>query len=786
MTIKLLYPTSKPSLNLSFANGTGLDGRINFTRPSTATYTGADGLIKTAASGLPRFDNNPLTGQQLGLLIEEARTNIEIQSTSLSTWTATNSSLVGQTITAPDGTLSTVQLLREDASTGTHLASHFYNNTYIDWCISFYVKAAGRTRFRISVIDNIVTTRFDLSAKTVNGVTNSGILEELPNGWFRVKSIYGGAYRVGAPPITLEDNSGNSSYTGDNTSGVYIWGVQLEQATGVTFSSSYIPTSGSAVTRAADSASVLNGNIYSKNNFTIITQPFGSAAGVNSLNLIGPIIKQALVYSTDLPQAQINGVAKNQDGFWRWRVIGDSFALPSFTTDGTVTVDWGDGVIETLNNSSHAFTNGGGYHDIGFRLNSGTYFRPFINGNSTYGPRVIAVGPAPASMKLNANLVFTSCTALKSFDATVDTSGGTSFYGAWYNCPNLISFPLINTAAGTNFDYGWTYCSSLTSFPLINTAAAISFYQTWNGCSGLTSFPLINTGTAINFQQTWTSCSSLTSFPPINTAAGTNFYQTWRNCSSLTSFPLINTGSGTSFEEAWRDCSSLTSFPLINTAAGTNFAYAWCGCSRLTSFPLINTAAGTNFAYAWLGCSSLTSFPLINTAAGTNFYAAWYNCFNLTSFPLINTAAGTNFSYAWLGCGSLTLFPLINTAAGTNFDYAWQGCTSLTSFPSLSFASATSFYQAWYGCTGLATFPANRFDTTGTLTAGAFSLAFRTCALTAASIENILTSLVTNGRSNITLDLDGGTNAGASTWTAPALAAYATLISRGWTITRNA
>ena len=78
------------------------------------------------------------------------------------------------------------------------------------------------------------------------------------------------------------------------------------------------------------------------------------------------------------------------------------------------------------------------------------------------------------------------------------------------------------------------------------------------------------------------------------------------------------------------------------------------------------------------------------------------------------------------------------------------------------------------------------FNTTGTLVATAFSNAFLNCALTATSIENILTSLVTNGQSNITLGLAGGTNAGASTWTANAVTAYNTLISRGWTITRNA
>jgi hypothetical protein len=331
------------------------------------------------------------------------------------------------------------------------------------------------------------------------------------------------------------------------------------------------PPPRATVTRAADSASILNNNIYSKDNFTIISQPFGSATGSNSLNLIGPTIKQALVYPENLPQVQINGVARNNDGFWRWRVLGSSFALPSFTTNGTVTVDWGDGVIETLNNSAHTFTNGGGYHDIGFRLNSGTYFRPAINNNATYKNLVIALGPAPASMKVDASLGFYGCSALRSFDATLDATGGTSFSAAWTSCSNLVSFPLINTAAVTSFSSAWYACSSLTSFPLIDTAA----------------------GT--NFQSTWQSCSSLTSFPLINTAAGTNFINTWNGCSSLTSFPLIDTAAGTNFLQAWLNCSSLTSFPLINTVAGINFQSTWFGCSSLTSFPLIDTAAGTNF-----------------------------------------------------------------------------------------------------------------------------------------------------------------------------------------------
>jgi hypothetical protein len=504
-----------------------------------------------------------------------------------------------------------------------------------------------------------------------------------------------------------------------------------------------------------------NSSIFPTSAFTVVNSPFGTAGGGSTVKLVGPTIARTAVYNGDLTQAQINALAGVNDGFWRWRVTGASFALPTFTTDGSVTVDWGDGVVETLTTAAHTFTDSNAYHAIGFRLNSGTYFRPYINNNATYKAQIIAIGPAPASMKIDAFGAFYIGATLKAFDATVDVTGGTSFQDAWRTCSGLTSFPLINTSAATNFTNTWNGCSSLTSFPLINTAAVTNFLNAWSGCSGLTSFPLINT------------------------AAATSLRGAWGTCSGLTSFPLINSTACTNFLEAWLNCSSLTSFPLINTGAGTNFQSTWQGCSGLASFPLINTAAGTSFLNAWKNCSSLTSFPLISTGAGTNFNGTWDACSNLTSFPLINTGAGTIFTYTWRNCSSLTSFPLINLSAGTDFNNAWASCSSLTSFPAISFTSATFLGDAWDGCTNLATFPANVFNTTGTLTSTAFIRAFSICALTAASIENILTSLVTNGQSNITLGLSGGTNAGAATWTTAANTAYATLISRGWTITRN-
>ena len=70
------FPNIRPSLDLRFALAKKLDPRITFTRGSTGTYFGPDGLMRTAGVNEPRFDHDPITGQSLGLLVEEQRTNL--------------------------------------------------------------------------------------------------------------------------------------------------------------------------------------------------------------------------------------------------------------------------------------------------------------------------------------------------------------------------------------------------------------------------------------------------------------------------------------------------------------------------------------------------------------------------------------------------------------------------------------------------------------------------------------------------------------------------------------
>jgi len=84
-----------PSLDLRFAKNKSLTDAttgaslVSFTRASTGTYVGSDGVLQTAVTNEARFDHNPTTGESLGLLVEEARTNLLLNSATLSTQSVT-------------------------------------------------------------------------------------------------------------------------------------------------------------------------------------------------------------------------------------------------------------------------------------------------------------------------------------------------------------------------------------------------------------------------------------------------------------------------------------------------------------------------------------------------------------------------------------------------------------------------------------------------------------------------------------------------------------------------
>jgi hypothetical protein len=210
----------------------------------------------------PRFDYDPVTLAPKGLLIEEQRTNLAINSGDVLSG-GTGGVVVANQITAPDGSLA--DFFQEDTSSLEHYAgdrtpSVTAGTTYT-W--SFYAKLGltGEAR-RVCVRTggqgpgNVV---FDLEtggSTVLAPVVSSGI-SSAGNGWFRCWIVYT-ATGTGAAVFRQQLAKGtNTVYTGDGTSGLFFWGAQLEVGA---FPTSYIPTTTAAATRAADVASVTGAN----------------------------------------------------------------------------------------------------------------------------------------------------------------------------------------------------------------------------------------------------------------------------------------------------------------------------------------------------------------------------------------------------------------------------------------------------------------------------------------------------------------------------------------------
>ena len=140
-------------------------------------------------------------------------------------------------------------------------------------------------------------------------------------------------------------------------------------------------------------------------------------------------------------------------------------------------------------------------------------------------------------------------------------------------------FPAIDLSNGTDFNFAWLG-NNLTSFPAIDLSSGTIFSFAWRD-NNLTSFPAIDLSNGTNFESAWYE-NNLTSFPAIDLSNGTSFAAAWQ-FNNLTSFPAIDLSNGTDFFRAWFS-NNLTSFPAIDLSNGTNFEQAWIS-NNLTSFP---------------------------------------------------------------------------------------------------------------------------------------------------------------------------------------------------------
>jgi hypothetical protein len=188
------------------------------------------------------------------LLLEPQRTNLVTYSEQFDNagWTKTGATITANTTTSPDGYVNADKLV-EDTSTGGHLIQKILTvSAATVYTISVFVKYAGREWIRFTdaqssnrIHFNTLTGVFGTSAGTVIDYNST----TLGDGWYKLSLTTTSVGTAYAPRITLAEADNDVTYTGDGTSGVYIYGASLEQGS---YATSYIPTLGAAVTRGVD------------------------------------------------------------------------------------------------------------------------------------------------------------------------------------------------------------------------------------------------------------------------------------------------------------------------------------------------------------------------------------------------------------------------------------------------------------------------------------------------------------------------------------------------------
>ena len=242
-----------PRLALDWTTGVAQPG-VDVVRSGVATFVGANGLIQSASSNTQRLDWSKGTP---GLLVEESRTNLQPYSEQFNNavWSKINGSVTANAITSPDGTAN-ADLFIPSTTSAQHRLDYTSTTTAVTHAFSVYAKFGGYNFvwLRIGLNGGFV----NLLDGTVSNVTVGYTLTatNVGDNWYRVVLV-GAAALNSVIRINSTITAEGLDFAGNGTSGVYLYGAQLEAGA---FATSYIPTEATAVTRNADVATMTGTN----------------------------------------------------------------------------------------------------------------------------------------------------------------------------------------------------------------------------------------------------------------------------------------------------------------------------------------------------------------------------------------------------------------------------------------------------------------------------------------------------------------------------------------------